>query len=134
MTYQKLSFGRRKLLTIAKYVVIILLSFSLTLTIPTTTNAQISLFNSSNDSQSQFIPWWELGKTRVCGKLLCSDISFPYFPYASITKKFDLAYSFTIAARANLKDDFQITSNELEIRANLIEQIVIAFALFFTGF
>ena len=126
MTYQKLPFGRRKLLTFVKYAVIILLSFSLTLTIPTSTNAQISLFNSSNDSQSQFIPWWELGKTRVCGKLLCSDISFPYFPYATITRKLDLAYSFTIASRANLKEDSQTTANELEIRGNLIEQTWLA--------
>ena len=120
MTYRQFPF-KKKLFILLKYTVIIWLSFCLTLTIPTTTNAQISFSNSSSDSQSQFTPLWELGKTRMCGKLWCSDISFPYFPYGPITSNLNLGNSFTIASRANLEDP-QSTSKGLEIRANLVEQ------------
>lgn len=120
MTHQQL-LSRKKLFIFLKYIVIIWLSFSLTLTIPIIANAQISLFNSSSDSNSQFTPWWKLGKTRVCGKLWCADISFPYFPYEPITNKLDLDASFTIASRSNLEDP-QSSAKELEIRATLVEQ------------
>ena len=121
MIYQQLSLRKSKLLIVLKYIIIILLSFCLTLTIPVIANAQISLFNSSNDSQSQFTPWWKLAKTRVCGRLWCSDISFPYFPYERIANKFNFDISFTIAAKSNLEDP-QSTAKELEIRATLVEQ------------
>ena len=120
MTYQKL-FSKKNLRLSIKYILIILLSFSLTLTIPTIAKAQISLLNADSNGESQFYPWWKLQKTRVCGKLWCSDISFPYFPYASIASKLNLEDTFTIASRSNLEDP-QTSANELEIRATVIEQ------------
>ena len=111
----------KKLIILWKYIVIILLTFILTLTISSSNTAQISLSNSGSDGESQFTPLCKLATTRVCGKLWCSDISFPYFPYEHITNKLDLGTSFTIALRANLEAP-QSTAKELEIRANLIEE------------
>lgn len=120
MSYRQL-LPRKKLFISFKYLAIILLSVSFTLTIPTISNAQISVLNSSSNGESQFTPWWKSQKTRVCGKLWCSDVSFPYFPYAGIVSQLNLAETFTIASRSNLEDPIT-SANELEIRASVIEQ------------
>ena len=104
-----------------KYLLILFLTFSFTLTIAPLTKAQMPFFSAGEESTTQFTPWWKLGKTRVCGKLWCSDISFPYFPYSDITSRLNLGSSFTIASRTNL-DSPQTTANELEVRASVIEQ------------
>ncbi len=108
------SFIKKQLLLSLRYLLIILLSFCFTLTIPEITNAQ------SAGSESNFTPWWELGKVRVCGKLQCTNVSFPYFPYDI----FD-ATKFTIASRTDLQDP-QKTSNKLEIRASVVEQTLLS--------
>lgn len=120
MTYRQFPLVK-KLFIFGKYIVIILLTFILNLTISTSNNAQISLSNSDSDGESQFTPLWKLATTRVCGKLWCSDISFPYFPYEHITNKLDLGTSFTIALRANLEAP-QSTAKELDNRAKLVEE------------
>ncbi len=95
------------------------MSFSLTLTIPAITNGQIPLFNTSSDNQGEFTPWWKLGETRVCGKLWCSHVNFPYFPYEVLNPQF------TIASRADLENP-QATVNQLEIRTSLVEQTLLS--------
>lgn len=120
MTYQKSLITQNLKLSI-KYILIILLSFSLTLTIPTISNAQISLLNANTNSENKFSPWWKIQKTSVCGKLWCSDVQFSYFPYTTIASKLNLEDTFTIASRSNLAEP-QTTANELEIRATVIEQ------------
>ena len=117
--YRK-SFLNKQLITVCKYFVIILFGFSSALTIPTITNAQIPFSTTSNGSESAFTPWWELGKVRVCGKLLCTNVRFPYFPYDIVEKS-----KFTIAARTDLQNP-QKTSEELEIRANVVEQTLLS--------
>lgn len=108
-------------LHLKKYLIIVLISFLLTLNLPTISQAQISFSNESGDKSSQFTPLWKLHKTRVCGKFWCSDVNFPYFPYANITSIFNIRNSFTIASRTNLENP-QTDANELEIRATVIEQ------------
>lgn len=110
----------KQLIIVIKFFVIILLSFSFALTIPTITNAQIPFSTTSNGSESAFTAWWDLGKVRVCGKLLCTDVSFPYFPYDIVDKS-----KFTLATRTDLQDP-QKTSDELEIRANVVEQTLLS--------
>ncbi len=116
----KKSLINKQLIISFKYIVIIILSFSLTLNIPTIANAQIPFLGTSSDSESTFTPWWELGKVRVCGKLQCTDVSFPYFPYDIVDET-----KFTIAARTDLQDP-QKTANELEIRASVVEQTLLS--------
>ena len=117
--YKKSLFNKRFIIFL-KYFVIIILSFCLALKIPKITHAQMPFANTSSESESKFTPWWKLGKVRVCGKLLCTDVTFPYFPYDVIDET-----KFTIAARTDLQDP-QKTANELEIRARVVEQTLLS--------
>ncbi|MGK7935478.1 MAG: mechanosensitive ion channel family protein, partial [Xenococcaceae cyanobacterium] len=90
------------------------------LTIPAITNAQLPFFSTSSNSESTFIPWWELGKVRVCGKLQCTDVHFPYFPFEILNET-----KITIAFRTDLQDP-QKTFNKLENRANIVEQTLLS--------
>ena len=108
----------KQLLLGLKYLVIILLSFCLAVTIPAITKAQTPVVTSN--SNSAFTPWWKLGTVRVCGKLLCSHVTFPYFRYDLIADN-----KITIAARTDLQNP-QATSQELEARASVVEQTLLA--------
>ncbi|WP_052035237.1 mechanosensitive ion channel family protein [Xenococcus sp. PCC 7305] len=107
---------------IAKYLVIIVLSFGLVVSTPAITNAQIPFLSSSSSTngESTFTPWWKMSKVRVCGKLLCTNVNFPYFPYDVFGDN-----KFTIASRTDLQDP-QKTSDELEIRAGVVEQTLLS--------
>ena len=110
----------RQLLLVLKYFVIILLGFCLTLTIPLITNAQIAFFSTRSESESTFTPWWKIGQVRVCGKLHCKDVNFPYFPFELVNDT-----KLTIASRTNLQAP-QTTSNELKNRAIIVEQTLLS--------
>ena len=115
------SFIKKQLLLGLRYLLIILLSFCFTLTIPAIANSQISFSSTSSDSQDKFTPWWKTEKARVCGRLWCSDITFPYFPYYSYISDDNI----TIASRADLEDP-KSTANKLKIRSELIEQTLLS--------
>ncbi len=108
---------------LVKYFLLFLLSLILFISNPIITNAQIPFLtnNLSSDSSAEFAPWWQWRKVRTCGKFLCSDIQFPYFPYSNLTGFFQNRQSFTIASRTDLSDP-ESTVKALEIRAQLVEQ------------
>ena len=96
-----------------------LLTLILTITWHPVVLGQFDLFAPSPENQSKTVPWWEPNQPRLCGKLWCMDINFPYFPYGW------LAQDFTIAARPNLENPTAAKA-EINNRAVVIQETMLS--------
>ena len=77
---------------------------------------QIPFLSSPSENQTQVTHWWDLSEARRCGKLWCSEVAFPYFPYGKFFE------SLTIAIEPKLEQDLTEVTSEIEERALTVEE------------
>ena len=107
---------RRSFVSIRQRLAIALLAFIIALAGHPIALGQIPLLSSPSENQTQVTYWWEISKARRCGKLWCSEVAFPYFPYGRL---FD---SFIIAIEPKLEQDLTQVTAEIEERALTVEE------------
>ncbi len=114
---------RRSLLIkriIKRRLVIALLAFLLAIAWNPQALGQIPFFSSPSEVQTQVTPWWDISKARRCGKLWCSEVTFPYFPLGKLFE------NFTLAIEPSLDQDLTQVTSEIEERASTVEDTMFA--------
>ena len=120
---------RRKFFSASKKKLIIaLLTCTLAIAWHPLALGQIPFLSSSRTNQTQVTstPWWNLSKARRCGKLLCSEVAFPYFPYSKFRQDVTIARDLTIAIQPKLEQDLADVASKIEERALTIEETMLA--------
>ena len=107
---------RRSFVSIRQRLAIALLAFIIALAGHPLALGQIPLLSSPSENQTQDTPWWDLSEARRCGKLWCSEVTFPYFPYNKIFE------DFTLAIEPKLDQDLTQVTSEIEKRALTVEE------------
>ena len=111
---------RRRSLLIKRKLVIALLTFLIAIAWSPLALGQIPFFASPSDNPTQVTPWWDISKARRCGKLWCSEVTFPYFPLGKIFE------NFTLAIEPKPEKDLAQVTSEIEERAATVEETMLA--------
>ena len=124
----RMSKHRRHFFLLQQKLAIALLTFTLAITLPPLALGQIPFLSSPSDNQTQVTstPWWNLSKARRCGKLLCSEVAFPYFPYSKFRQDVTIARDLTIAIQPQLDQDLSDVISKIEERALTVEETMLA--------
>ena len=107
---------RRSFLSIRQRLAIALLAFIIAIAWHPIALGQFPFLSSPSQNQTPVTPWWEISKARRCGKLLCSEVAFPYFPYGKFFE------NFTLAIEPKLEQDLTQVTSEIEERALTVEE------------
>ena len=110
---------RRILLVMKRRLAIALLAFIIAIAWNPLALGQIPFFSSPSETQTQVTPWWDISKARRCGKLWCSEVTFPYFPLGKIFE------NFTLAIEPKLEQDLAQVTSEIEERAATVEETML---------
>ncbi|MDJ0900646.1 MAG: mechanosensitive ion channel family protein [Xenococcus sp. MO_188.B8] len=110
---------RRRSLLIKRRLAIALLTFLIAIAWSPLALGQIPFFSSPSETQTQVTPWWDISKARRCGKLLCSEVTFPYFPLGKIFE------NFTLAIEPKLEQDLAQVTSDIEERAATVEETMV---------
>ena len=104
-----------------KYIVIAILSLTLTLTFTTKSFGQIPLFTNSSNNQDNQSPPWDLNKAYPCGKFWCSDIYI--YDFKSKIKNAILTPELTVTALKESNQSEAEVAQKVEQRAELVQRI-----------
>ncbi len=110
---------RRRSLLIKRRLAIALLTFLIAIAWSPLALGQIRFFSSPSETQTQVTPWWDISRARRCGKLWCSEVTFPYFPLGKIFE------DFTLAIEPKLEQDLAQVTSEIEERAATVEETML---------
>ena len=98
-----------------RFILIILISFTLVLNLNNSSQAQIPrFFQSSNQERSTTLPWWDLNSSFTCGRFWCSAIHLQGIN--TFSPELTLAVPFT------RQDSTGQTRLEVESRSQLVQQ------------
>ncbi len=97
-----------------------LLTFIIVISSHSVAMGQFTFLHSSSQNQIQTTPWWDISKAERCGKLFCSEVAFPYFPYGNL---FD---DLTLAIEPKLEEDLTQVTSKIEKRAAIVEETMLA--------
>ena len=112
--------SRRRSLLIKRRLAIALLTFLIAIAWSPLALGQIPFFSSPSETLTQVTPWWDISKARRCGKLWCSEVTFPYFPLGKIFE------NFTLAIEPKLEQDLVQVTSDIEERAATVEETMLA--------
>ena len=103
-----------------KFIVIFILTLTLTLICTPKSLGQIPLFTTSNNNQQTESLPWDLNKAYTCGKFWCSDV-YIYDGHGS-TKTL-LAPELILAAQKESEQSAQEIAQQVEQRAKLVQRV-----------
>ena len=106
--------------SIKQKLTIALLAFTLAIAWPPIALGQIPFLSSPSENPTQGTPWWDISKAQRCGKLWCSEVAFPYFPYGKFFE------NFTLAIEPKPEQDLTQVTSEIEERALTVEETMLA--------
>jgi small conductance mechanosensitive channel len=106
-----------------KYIVIAILSLTLTLTFTTKSFGQIPWITASNNNQSYQSPPWDLNKAYPCGKFWCSDIYIYDFDPKIQNQNAILIPELTVTALKESNQSEAEVAQEVEQRAELVQRV-----------
>ena len=111
---------RRSFLSIRQRLAIALLAFIIAIAWHPIALGQIPFLSSPSENPTQVTPWWDISKAQRCGKLWCSEVAFPYFPYGKFFE------NFTLAIKPKPEQDLTQVTSEIEERALTVEETMLA--------
>ncbi|MDJ0678301.1 MAG: mechanosensitive ion channel family protein [Xenococcaceae cyanobacterium MO_167.B52] len=113
-------FSVPRLSSLKRRLAITLLTFLIAISWHPMALGQFPFLSSSSANQTQGLPWWEISKAKRCGKLWCSEVAFPYFPYGKFFE------NFTLAIKPELEQDLTEITSKIEERALTVEETMFA--------
>ncbi len=107
---------RRSFVSIRQRLAIALLAFIIAIAWHPLALGQIPFLSSPSENPTLLTPWWDISKARRCGKLWCSEVAFPYFPYGKFFE------NFTLAIQPKPEQDLTQVTSEIEEQALTVEE------------
>ncbi len=104
-----------------KYIVIAIVSLTLTLTFTTKSFGQIPWVTAPSNNQNNSSPPWDLNKAYPCGKFWCSDIYI--YDFKSKVKNAILTPELTVTALKESNQSEAEVAQKVEQRAELVQRI-----------
>jgi small conductance mechanosensitive channel len=104
-----------------KYIVIAILSLTLTLTFTTKSFGQIPLLTSLSNNQYNQSPPWDLNKAYPCGKFWCSDVYI--YDFDSKIKNAILIPELRITELKESNQSEVEVAEKVEQRAELVQRV-----------